>query len=303
MTGTTDLDSQRSVIWNVGAIATSRRPGALDLVRNPAGIGCNPRLVPTGPHRRRAGRQEYQEPHVDGGAIAQLFLYPPTVDISQSGVRRERHAYINRNARLDPDYAMAERQTISLAGRAINTMLAMSGKNDVLRVYFIAQRDGVDYNLAFIGPDFDVQKKEEIRTALHARALRLRLPTGQERTGLAQGPAGNAAGTMIGTVASVPPPRHSHAVTTGHATQAEGAGLRTDTEQKPPRPYGCTGSCRSSCMRKARSGAGRQGAAERCPRRARRHFRDEFLESGRAWRPNQRTFSSAGKRGSIATHR
>jgi predicted patatin/cPLA2 family phospholipase len=162
MIGTTDLDSQRPVIWNIGAIAASGRPGAVDLVRKIMRASAaipglfQPVLIDV-----ELDGKKYQELHVDGGAIAQLFLYPPAVDLGRSGVRRERHAYIIRNARLDPDYAMAERRTISLAGRAINTMLAVSGKNDVLRVYFIAQRDGVDYNLAFIGPDFDVQKKEE----------------------------------------------------------------------------------------------------------------------------------------------
>jgi hypothetical protein len=171
MIGTTDLDSQRPVIWNIGAIAASGRPGSLDLVRKILRASAaipglfQPVLIDV-----EMDGKKYQELHVDGGAIAQLFLYPPTVDLGRSGVRRERHAYIIRNARLDPDYAMAERRTISLAGRAINTMLAMSGKNDVLRVYFITQRDGVDYNLAFIGPDFDVQKKEEFEQP-YMRAL------------------------------------------------------------------------------------------------------------------------------------
>jgi hypothetical protein len=60
---------------------------------------------------------------------------------------------------------MAERRTISIAGRAINTMLAVSGRNDVLRLYFIAQRDGVGYNLSCIGADFDVPKTEEFDQA------------------------------------------------------------------------------------------------------------------------------------------
>jgi hypothetical protein len=171
MIGTTDLDSQRPVIWNIGAIAASGQPGALDLVRKIMRASAaipglfQPVLIDV-----ELDGKKYQELHVDGGAIAQLFLYPPAVDLSQSGVRRERYAYIIRNARLDPDYAMAERRTISLAGRAINTMLAVSGKNDVLRVYFIAQRDKVDYNLAFIGPDFNVQKKEEFEQP-YMRAL------------------------------------------------------------------------------------------------------------------------------------
>jgi len=44
-------------------------------------------------------------------------------------------------------------------------MLAASGQNDVLRTYFVTQRDGVDYNLAYIGMDFKVPKTGEFDQA------------------------------------------------------------------------------------------------------------------------------------------
>ena len=164
MIGTTDLDAQRPVIWNIGAIAASGHPGSLDLFRKilraSAAIpgAFQPVLIDV-----ELDGKKYQELHVDGGAIAQLFLYPPSIDIAS--LKRERHAYIIRNARLDPDYAMAERRTITIAGRAIATMLAASGVNDVLRTYFISQRDKVDYNLAYIGRDFEASKKGEFDQA------------------------------------------------------------------------------------------------------------------------------------------
>ncbi len=34
-------------------------------------------------------------------------------------------------------------------------MIYMSGVNDLFRVYFITQRDGVDYNVAYIEDDFE----------------------------------------------------------------------------------------------------------------------------------------------------
>ena len=158
--GTTDLDSQRPVIWNIGALAASGHPQALDLFRKilraSAAIpgAFQPVLIDI-----ELDGHKYQEMHVDGGAIAQLFLYPPSIDLSKSGIKRVRTAYIIRNARLDPDYAASERRTISIAGRAINTMLATSGRNDMLRIYFISQRDSVDYNLAYIGTDFGVTQE------------------------------------------------------------------------------------------------------------------------------------------------
>jgi len=46
---------------------------------------------------------------------------------------------------------------LGIAGRAITSMISSQGYNDVLRIYFAAERDGVDYNLAFIGRDFTVE--------------------------------------------------------------------------------------------------------------------------------------------------
>jgi predicted patatin/cPLA2 family phospholipase len=174
MIGTTDLDAQRPVIWNIGAIAASGRPGALELFRKilraSAAIpgAFQPVLIDIDLDGKR-----YQELHVDGGAIAQLFLYPPSLGGSVRAQQfvRERHAYIIRNARLDPDYTKSERQTLSIAGRAISTMLAASGYNDVMRTYFITQRDRVDYNLAYIGTDFKYGTKTGEFDQAYMRAL------------------------------------------------------------------------------------------------------------------------------------
>ena len=44
-------------------------------------------------------------------------------------------AYVIRNGRLDPEWATTERNTLSIVGRAINTMIAASvSRNDVLRM-------------------------------------------------------------------------------------------------------------------------------------------------------------------------
>lgn len=166
MIGTTDLDAQRPVIWNIGALAASGHPGALNLFRKILRASASiPGAFPPVLVDVELDGRKYQEMHVDGGTMAQLFLYPASLDVSKSGVRRVRNAYIIRNARLDPDHAESERRTLSIAGRAINTMLAASGYNDVLRTYFITQRDGVGYNLAYIGADFKADKPGEFDQA------------------------------------------------------------------------------------------------------------------------------------------
>jgi len=156
--GTTDLDAERANIWNIGAIAASGNPGALDLVRKVlrASSAVPAMFQPVMIDVELDGKA-YQELHVDDGAIAQMFLYPSSVHI-QDIAHRERRVYMIRNAREDPQWADVEPRTLTIAGRAIVSMIHSGGSNDLLRIYFISQRDGVDYNLAYIGSDFSAPK-------------------------------------------------------------------------------------------------------------------------------------------------
>jgi hypothetical protein len=173
--GTTDLDAQRPVIWNIGAIAASGRPGAVGLVRQILlASAAIPAAFPPVLVDVEAEGKRYQELHVDGGAIAQTFLYPPTVtagiDLRRGALARERHAYVIRNARLDPEWASVDRRVFSIAGRAVATMIHFSGQNDVYRLQTTAARDGVDFNLAYIGRDFDVEHRADF-DQVYMRAL------------------------------------------------------------------------------------------------------------------------------------
>jgi hypothetical protein len=159
--GTTHLDAQRPVLWNIGAIAKSGHPDALNLVRKLLlASAAVPAAFPPVMIDVEVDGQKFQEMHVDGGAIAQLFLYPPAVgqvmreEEKAKHISRERHAYIIRNGRLAPAWADVQRATMDIAGRAISTMIHYSGINDLIRVYVTTQRDGVDFNLAFIDEDF-----------------------------------------------------------------------------------------------------------------------------------------------------
>ena len=157
--GTTNLDARRAVIWNVTAIAASGHPRALELIRSiMIASAAIPAAFPPVFVEVEANGETYQEMHVDGGAMTQVFLYPPSLKLKDeaaaAGITRERRAYIIRNARLDPDWVQTERRTLKIAARAIDALLATQGVGDLYRTYVNTQRDGVDYNLAFIPPTF-----------------------------------------------------------------------------------------------------------------------------------------------------
>jgi hypothetical protein len=109
--------------------------------------------------------KRYQEMHVDGGIVAQVFAYPASIRIQEqgaaAGITRERRLYVIRNARLDPEWANTERSTMTIAGRAIASLIHSQGIGDTYRIYATAERDGVDFNLTFIPSSFNFPHKEE----------------------------------------------------------------------------------------------------------------------------------------------
>lgn len=158
--GTTNLDQSRAIIWNIGAIAKSTDPRARELIvevlRASASI---PGAFPPVMLDVTVGGKRYEEMHVDGGAMAQVFLYPPSLRLKAIERMRPGHkdiAYIVRNGRLFRAETSVKRQTMAIAGQAISTMTAANGMNDLYRIYLTTRRDGVDYNLAYLEEDFDV---------------------------------------------------------------------------------------------------------------------------------------------------
>ncbi|HWL92980.1 MAG TPA: patatin-like phospholipase family protein [Phycisphaerae bacterium] len=169
MIGTTNLDARRAVLWNVGEIATSGNPKALEIVRRiMIASAAIPGAFPPVFFDVEADGEKYQEMHVDGGAMTQVFLYPPSLKLREAaaaaGVTRERRAYVIRNARLDPDWAEVDRRLMPIAVRAIDSLLHTQGIGDLYRIYTNAQRDGIDFNLAYIPANFKVVSKEPFDT-------------------------------------------------------------------------------------------------------------------------------------------
>jgi predicted acylesterase/phospholipase RssA len=163
---TGDLDARRPIIWDMGKIASYGSPEALDLfVSVMIASASIPAAFPPVLIDVEADGKHYQEMHVDGGVMAQVFAYPAAIraeDVSAAtGTTRERKLYVIRNARQDAEWAQVERKTMSIAGRAVASLIHTQGIGDLYRIYATAQRDGVDFNLTFIPPTFNAPHKEE----------------------------------------------------------------------------------------------------------------------------------------------
>ncbi len=173
--GTTNLDAGVPVVWNMGKIASIGTPEALDLFRKImlASASIPGAFSPVMFDFEVAG-QGFQEMHVDGGAITQVFLYPSALSQRAKDLnlklQKQRNAYIIRNARLDPEWRETERGTLSIIQRAISSLIQTQGVGDLYRIYHTTQVDGVSFNLAYIGSDFKFPHMTEFDT-LYMQAL------------------------------------------------------------------------------------------------------------------------------------
>jgi len=164
-----NLDVPVGVLWNMGSIAASGHARAAELFTDILLASASiPGILPPVMFDIEMGDKRYQEMHVDGGTVAQVVLYPPSLggdnllpDASAASpgmvealTRRPRRLFVIRNARPGADPETVPRNTMKIADRAIATLIQSQGLSDLYQLYVIAQRDSIDYNVAWIPQSF-----------------------------------------------------------------------------------------------------------------------------------------------------
>jgi hypothetical protein len=158
--GTTNLESQQPVIWNIGAIAASGKPGALDLARHIIMASASiPGVFPPVRLQVTVDGKFYDELHADGGVTRQVFLLPAGYDTElvdkAIGWKAQRRAFIIRNGLVRPEYQAVNDSFLPLALRSVSTLIKTQGVGDLYRIYLFCQRYDIQYNLAYIPNEFE----------------------------------------------------------------------------------------------------------------------------------------------------
>jgi hypothetical protein len=158
--GTTNLDTQRPVLWDMGRIALSNNPEAIGLFRKILLASATlPGVFPPVRIKVRVGGQDYDELHVDGGVTRQVFIAPSIFSFVSHDQKPGRAAtkprlFVIRNGKIDPEWQSVRENVLSITQRSISTLIKNQGIGDLYRIYSIARRDGIDFNLASIPADF-----------------------------------------------------------------------------------------------------------------------------------------------------
>ena len=163
--GTTNLDSRRPVIWNIGAIAQIGTEEANQLIRDVILASASiPGVFPPVRIKVKVGDQAYDEIHVDGGVTTQVFIYPPQIDLKSAtreiGVTGDHTVYVIRNSYLNARWSEVSLGLGPILVSSIETIIRTQGLGDLYRIYLGAVRDNARFNLAYIPDDFEAESNE-----------------------------------------------------------------------------------------------------------------------------------------------
>ena len=164
--GTSNLDAARGVVWDMGAIAASGRPDALELFRKVLLASASiPVAFPPVYFDVEAGGKRFDEMHADGGVMTQVFGAMFLTRLKDITGARQGQLYLIRNAQLRPQWQAVKPKLAAIAGRTVSTLIVTQGFGDLFRAYLAAQAGNLDFNLAAIPEDFDVPREGEFDPA------------------------------------------------------------------------------------------------------------------------------------------
>jgi hypothetical protein len=182
LVGTTNLDAQRPVVWNMGEIAASRHPDAPHLFRSVLLASASiPGAFPPVRIKVRAAGRVFEELHVDGGTTREIFISPFEVPLTAFDALYPappiRRIYIVINGKMGPEYTPTDEKTIPIAMRAITTLTKAQTQSELYRLWRVAGDAGADFNMIALPSPFPGAPvgalDGEYQRAVYAEGVRL----------------------------------------------------------------------------------------------------------------------------------
>ena len=153
---TTNLDTQRTVIWDMGRIASIGTPEALnlfiDVMTASASIPMvfSPTLIGV-----EGNGNSFQEMHVDGSVTAPVLTLPEAFLLHNATLSHGSHTdlYILMNSKLERDFQLIPNSTVRIAERASASATMTQTRSVLMQTYDFARRNNLGFNLTFVGKE------------------------------------------------------------------------------------------------------------------------------------------------------
>jgi predicted patatin/cPLA2 family phospholipase len=155
---TTNLDAQRAMIWDMGAIASIGGPKAFKLFGDVLAASASvpvvfaPQLIDVEAHNRL-----FQEMHVDGAVSTPIYTLPDAYLLGGKSIASHQprpSIYIIENGRIEAGFEVVPNQSEAIAAETFSIMNRAGVQAVVAQTYKAARRDGIGFNLTFVGRDF-----------------------------------------------------------------------------------------------------------------------------------------------------
>ena len=170
---TTNLDAQRTTLWNMGEIASSDAPGRYELFRSVLSASAAiPGIFPPAFINVQADGNSYFEMHVDGGVTSNVLAVPEDILVSANNpLSSGSRVYVIINGKLAPDAVQTVDATLPIVARAFQTSVKANTRNAMIATYDFCRRNNWQFYASAIdsgkaiesGPiDFDTDQMKEL---------------------------------------------------------------------------------------------------------------------------------------------
>lgn len=170
---TTDLDTQRTAIWDMGKIAAVGTPEAVKLFRDVMAASASIPLVfpPIMIDAEGQGRK-FQEMHVDGGVTAPVLTLPEALLFQGSRLpgSAKMDIYILVNKKIERNFELVSNGTIDVASRSLSAITQSQTRSIIFSTYDFAKRNRLGFHLSYIAREYPAPPSEGFDTA-YMRAL------------------------------------------------------------------------------------------------------------------------------------
>lgn len=151
---TTNLDSKRAMIWNMGAIAASGAPNATALFRDVLTASASvPAVFPAQLLDVEAAGHGFQELHVDGSVVTPVFTVPQAVIAngrSRVSAPTKADIYVLMNGRIEPDFELVPDDTLSIVKETVATGSQARSRASLAATYAFARANRIGFHLTYI---------------------------------------------------------------------------------------------------------------------------------------------------------
>lgn len=154
---TTDLDSERTVIWDMGAIAMQGGPAALKLFRKVLIASASiPGLFPPVMIPVETSGTILEEMHVDGSTTASLFIAPEIVSVLPDQLKELRGAniYVIANGQYGAPTISTRVRSIAILKRGVQASLHSTTRGAVLATLALATKNDMSLYVTAIPDDY-----------------------------------------------------------------------------------------------------------------------------------------------------